>query len=382
MTLSASGAGLPTAPAVPRPRASRVVVASVPSGHVYVRHLAPEDGSGPRRLPDPRPTGVPAASQQWWPPVMLDPRWVETHDADVFHLHFGFDARSVGDLEELVAALRRRGVPLVFTVHDLRNPHHADRRMHDAQLDVLVPAADALVTLTTGAAAEIRRRWGREAVVLPHPHVVPFDVMQRTAKMREVRRRGVRDREFRVGLHVKSLRAGMHPHPLLPVLVDTLRDLPGAVLQVNGHRDVLEPDGARHDAALADALREHEARGEVDLRVHDFLDDDALWSYLASLDVSVLPYRFGTHSGWLEACRDLGTTVVAPTCGYFADQAPVLTYTHDEEHFGATALADAVRAAYAGHVPPSPTVEDRRQQRALLAAAHDELYRSLLGGAR
>ena len=24
-----------------------------------------------------------------------------------------------------------------------------------------------------------------------------------------------------------------------------------------------------------------------------------------SLDVSVLPYRFGTHSGWLEACRDL-----------------------------------------------------------------------------
>ncbi len=274
-------------------------------------------------------------------------------------------------------------MPLVFTVHDLRNPHHADRRMHDAQLDVLVPAADALVTLTTGAAAEIRRRWGREAVVLPHPHVVPFDVMQRTAKMREVRRRGVRDdREFRVGLHVKSLRAGMHPHPLLPVLVDTLRDLPGAVLQVNGHRDVLEPDGARHDAALADALREHEARGEVDLRVHDFLDDDALWSYLASLDVSVLPYRFGTHSGWLEACRDLGTTVVAPTCGYFADQAPVLTYTHDEEHFGATALADAVRAAYAGHVPPSPTVEDRRQQRALVAAAHDELYRSLLGGTR
>ena len=59
-------------------------------------------------------------------------------------------------LEELVAALRRRGKPLVFTVHDLRNPHHPDRAAHDRHLDVLVPAADALITLTQGAAAEIR----------------------------------------------------------------------------------------------------------------------------------------------------------------------------------------------------------------------------------
>jgi len=111
---------------VPRPRTGRLVIASVPANHVYVRHLAPEDGSGPVRLPDPTPPGA-AATQQWWPPVMLDAAWVEAHDFDVFHLHFGFDARTPADLEELVAALRRRGKPLVFTVHDLRNPHHLDR---------------------------------------------------------------------------------------------------------------------------------------------------------------------------------------------------------------------------------------------------------------
>ncbi|MFC0223287.1 glycosyltransferase family 1 protein [Nocardioides zeicaulis] len=356
------------------------MVASVPSGHVYVRHIAPEDGSGPLRLPDPRPRGVAAASQQWWPPVMLEADWVEQHDFDVFHLHFGFDARTVAELEDLVAALRRRGKPLVLTVHDLRNPHHQDRAAHDAQLDVLVPAADALVTLTPGAAAEIRARWGREALVVPHPHVVPFETMRRTAAMREVRSRGAREREFRVGLHVKSLRAGMHPHPLVPVLVDAVRDLPGAVLQVNGHRDVLEPGGARYDAALAEALRDHAARGEIDLHVHDFLDDDALWAYLSSLDVSVLPYRFGTHSGWMEACRDLGTAVIAPSCGYYADQGPVLSYGHDERGLDAAGLVDAVRAAYSGHVEPGPTVEERRIQRAQVAAAHDALYRSLTGG--
>jgi glycosyltransferase involved in cell wall biosynthesis len=373
--------GAPTTPLLPRPRTGRLVVASVPANHVYVRHLSPEDGSGPVRLPDPPPAEA-ASTQQWWPPVMLDAGWVERNDFDVFHLHFGFDARSPAELAELVAALRRRRKPLVFTVHDLRNPHHPDRRDHDRQLDVLVPAADALVTLTQGAAEEIRSRWGRDALVVPHPHVVPLDVMRRAAAMRDVRRRGPRPREFRVGLHVKSLRAGMHPHAVLPVLVDAVRDLPGAVLQVNGHTDVLQPDGKRFDAALAGALRDHADRGEVDLHIHDYLDDDGLWAYLASLDVSVLPYRFGTHSGWLEACRDLGTAVVAPSCGYFADQAPVLTYGHDEDHLDAASLVAAVREAYAGHVAPAPGVEERRAQRARIAAAHARLYASLAGDDR
>lgn len=370
-----------TTPLLPRQRSGRLVVASVPANHVYVRHLSPEDGSGPVRLPDPPPAEA-ASTQQWWPPVMLDAAWVERNDFDLFHLHFGFDARTPEELGELVAALRRRGKPLVFTVHDLRNPHHRDRAEHDRQLDVLVPAADALVTLTRGAADEIRSRWERDALVVPHPHVVPLEVMRRAAAMREVQRRGPRRPEFRVGLHVKSLRAGMHPHAVLPVLVAAVRDLPGAVLQVNGHTDVLHPEGRRYDAALAGALRDHADRGEVELRVHDYLDDDGLWAYFASLDVSVLPYRFGTHSGWLEACRDLGTAVVAPSCGYFADQAPILTYGHDEDHLDAASLVAAVREAYAGHVAPAPGVEERRAQRARIAAAHAQLYASLVGDGR
>ena len=376
-TASPAPAGVP-APRVPVD-GRRLVVASVPAGHVYVRHIAAEDGSGPVRLADPDPDGrEAAATQRWWPPVMLDPAWVATHDFDVLHLHFGFDARSVEDLEALVAELRRRGRPLVFTVHDLRNPHHPDREAHDRQLDVLVPAAAQLVTLTTGAAAEIERRWGRKAVVLPHPHVVPFETMRAAAARRAVRSRGAVRAPFRVGLHVKSLRAGMHPHPLVPTLVEAVADLPGAVLQVDAHRDVLDADGARLDAELSTMLRGYADRGLLDLRVHDYFTDDELWAYLASLDVSVLPYRFGTHSGWLEACRDLGTAVIAPTCGYFADQAPVLSYGHDESGYDAASLVEAVRAAHAGRTAPAPTVDERRRQRAAVAAAHDEVYAAAL----
>lgn len=133
----------------------------MPAGHVYVRHLSPESGAGPVRLADPDPDeSSRPAGQRWWPPVTLEPAWVREHggDVDLFHLHFGFDSRSEADLQAWVSAVRRAGRPFVYTVHDLRNPHHPNRELHDRQLDVLVPAADELITLTGGAAAEIRAR--------------------------------------------------------------------------------------------------------------------------------------------------------------------------------------------------------------------------------
>ena len=150
------------------------------------------------------------------------------------------------------------------------------------------------------------------------------------------------------------------------------------MLQVNGHRDVLEPGGARYCADLDRPLREAAAAGLVDLRVHDFMPDAELFAYLASLDVAVLPYRFGTHSGWLEACRDLGTTVVAPSCGYYRDQGPVVSYVNEEDRFDPDsfeqALAEAVDHPGLGRL----SVEARRAQRAEISAFHADLYSDLI----
>lgn len=365
-------------PAPTRPAATGagpVVVASIPSGHVYVRHLSPEDGGGPVRLPDPDPDdSTRSATQRWWPPAMLDAAWVESNDFDVAHLHFGFDSRSPRDLASWVAALRRRRKPLVYTVHDLRNPHHAEPGMHDEQLDVLVPAADALITLTDGAAEEIHRRWQREAVVLPHPHVV--DLQQMPAW--QATRAAHHPDEFRIGLHLKSLRSSMDPMTLLPVILETVRDLPGARLRVNGHHDVLTPGGARYDRDVADYVHHAARAGDLDLRVHDFFTDRELWAYFASLDASLLPYRFGTHSGWLEACRDIGTTVIAPSCGYYADQGPVLGYGLDEHSFDPDSLDRALRTAYGDRPALGTDVAARRRQRQHVARSHDQIYRAVL----
>ena len=377
-----------------------VRVASVPSSHVYVRHIAPIDGDvaapgGPAaaardggvrvvRLADPHPDDpTRSAEQRWWPPVMLDAGWVREHadEFDIFHLQFGFDARTPDELRDLVAELRRQEKPFVYTVHDLRNPHHLDRAEHDAQLDVLIPAADAVITLTDGAAYEIKRRWARRAIVLSHPHVVDFDTMR---GIQHARLDGQRDRArhddagYRIGLHLKSLRANMNPVPVINALLDTIEGLPGAVLQIDGHRDILEPTGARYDDELAQLLQTTAQDGLIDLRIHDYFDDAQLWAYLASLDLSVLPYRFGTHSGWLEACRDLGTAVLAPSCGYYRDQAPVLLYLQDDDGLDAESLGSAVARAYHERPLFSITVDERRRQRDAVSDAHAALYRDLL----
>jgi glycosyltransferase involved in cell wall biosynthesis len=350
-----------------------VTVASVPASHVYVRHIAARHDDGVRRLDDPDPSAPSRSAQQvWWPPVMLDPDWVRSHDFDVLHVHFGFDAWAPERLAEIADAVHERGRRLVQTVHDLRNPHHRERDLHDAQLAALLSRADDVITLTPGAAREIDRRWGRRAVVLQHPHVVDLRTMQAVRETRAARRRHQRD--FRVGLHLKSIRPSMDPLTVLPVLVEAVAELPHATLQVNGHRDVLHPQGARYDEQLSRFLCRAQAREQLELHVHDYLSDQELWFYLASLDVSVLPYRFGTHSGWLEACRDLGTAVVAPTCGFYAEQGPVHSYAMDEKSFDAESLRRAVHDAYAAAPVAPVTTEERAAQRDAIAAAHRDLY--------
>ncbi|MBA2464132.1 MAG: glycosyltransferase [Nocardioidaceae bacterium] len=346
-------------------------VLSVPECHVYVRHLGHPDGEDHVvRLPDPPvPGDVPAA--QWWPPPALEAAWVRRHhdSFDVFHLHFGFDARTPDDLNDLVAALREQRKPLVYTVHDLRNPHHLSRGLHDAQLDILVPAADALITLTNGAADEIEQRWGRTATVLPHPHVVSEPTMSRARKRRE---------EYVVGVHLKSLRASMDPVPVLETLIRTVATLPDTRLVVNVHTDVVTRGSDRFDVAVTDLLRDAEANGTVDLAVHDFLDDEQLWDYLQGIDLSVLPYRFGTHSGWLEACHDLGTAVLAPDCGYYRQQRPCLTYHLDEHGLDVPSLEQAVVRAVSER--PSWRAEPvaRRRERIWIAESHRHLYAHVL----
>ena len=274
------------------------------------------------RLPDPDPDDPGrSTAEKWWPPVMLDARLDRRHEFDVFHVQFGFDACGPEELADswrpCASAARRSSTPCTTCA----TPTTPTARRTTRSSTCCVPAADAVITLTPGAAAEIARAVGpRRPIVLPHPHVVELDRHGAAA-----RRRPADGRRSGSGLHVKSLRASMDPLRLLPDLVEPVRELPGrACCRSTATATSSTPTAHRHDARLATYLRsDARGAGELELRVHDYFPDDELWGYLESPRRvgAALPLRHPL--GLAEACRDLGTTVVAPTCGYYAEQGPV-----------------------------------------------------------
>lgn len=341
-------------------------IGSVPTAHTYVSHLDAVDEPGTvTRLSDPVPPGA-EGTAQWWPPRWLDPIWLEAHiaDIDLLHLHFGFDSLPVDQLKRVADVLRTTATPLVFTVHDLHNPHFEDNARHTEQLNVLVPAADELVTLTPGAAAELKARWGADASVIPHPHVAPLQYIGRSREPKSA---------FVVAIHAKSLRANLDPLALVDTVIEATSSLPNAAVRIDVDSTVF--DRPLSDAAeTGRALLKYRSPG-VDVRVHPRFDDTQLWRYLTEIDVSILPYRFGTHSGWLEACHDLGARVIAPDCGYFSEQKNCHTFGFGIGRFDPASLSDAIRRSYDTRFD-TPTVSSvaRRRERALVARRHDEIY--------
>lgn len=351
-----------------------VRVASVPSDHVYVRHLQPVTpgsfGAGFATLAEPEPSDPNR-------PAMLDADWVAAHhgDFDVFHIHFGFETTAPADLRRLVEELRRHGKPLVYTAHDLEGPTTGDQSLHQQQLEVLIPAANEIITLSPTAAALIDRRWGRDALVLGHPHVVPLHDMVRL----QARSAESAGRPFVIGVHLESLPSTMAPRPVLETLVRGADAVPDSMIRVDLHRDALDPAGERYDDELVRALRSWDDEGRIELVVHDPFTDAQLFDYLAELDVSVLPFLSGSHASWLAACQDVGTRVIAPR-GTVEPRGPVSSYCWagagrlDED-----SLLAALHEVYDGGVAVPATTTHRMLKRDLVAVAHDRLYRSLLG---
>ncbi|WP_163800964.1 glycosyltransferase [Mycolicibacterium sediminis] len=346
------------------------VLASVPAGHPYVDAIV--DPELVAVLADPTPPGA-TLPGQWWPPQWLDPEYVRDHvgELDVLHVHFGFDSMAPAVLDEVVDLLARHDVPLILTVHDLHNPHFGDPTLHAARLEVLVEAAAAVVTLTDGAAAEIARRWGREALVLPHPHVLPIDDVGSGRTVREVPV---------VALHAKGLRANIDPWPVL----DELLADPNRTWDLRLDVDEEALASPRADEVDRGRLAAYRAAG-VDVRVHPRFTDDEMVDYLGEIDVMVLPYRFGTHSGWVEACHDAGVQAVVPDCGHFHRQHAGLVFGYGLGRFDAASLRRSVAAAQrwareATTAPDDRLRRERMAERQSIRRQTGSLYRRVLAG--
>ena len=303
------------------------------------------------------PTGHPYVDNLWGRhlgpasrPSVWDPGALTAAGVRLVHLHFGFELRTAGDLAAWVAELHDRGITVAHTVHDLDNPHLVEQAGFHRAVDELVRRADAVTTLTRVAAAAVARRTGRVPVIIPHPHVVPLDTI---VELQSLQRR-------RHGIYV-------HAGPGRPNL-DT--DAIGRLAAARGDRTVLVHVRPSAPPTTMAVLQRLARAGSLRLDVRARLTDAELWDRLAAAELLFLPYRWGTHSGLLEAAHDVGTPVLAPPWGGYRDQG---AHTYGDD------LAADVERAVAGR--PAVTVATRRRDRrralAMFATVHrDALLRS------
>jgi hypothetical protein len=321
------------------PEQASIRVATVPYRDAYVAAVLPPGAVhvGPADVPSP------------W----LDPAYLTAHadDVDVLHVHAGFGHLDEDALECWAETVRRVGIPLVVTVHQLRDSGLSRRARHDALLGALLSSAELVLTLTPGAADEVAARFGRTPIVVAHPSLAAPDPELGAE-------RGL------VGVRLRPSAPGV-PEP-----VGVVRAALSGAVSGGGRLRVLV---AEEDAPFLDeGVRALADSGAVELLVYD----RDLPAQLQRLHVAVLAERCGTHSRDLETCRDVGTRVVAPSCGWFADQwSEVVTYGHDEEAgLDAVSLTAAVGAALTRPMPRPADPAWRAGQRAAVQAVHQEVY--------
>jgi hypothetical protein len=353
-------------------------VAAVPGGHPYVRSLVEPRADTVRFLPD--PPARDGATDRWWPPAMLTAGWVDGHadDFDLMHVHFGMESFTTAELAATLGALRAAGKPLVYTVHDLENPQLTDQSAHREHLDLIVPAADELVTLTPGARGEIERRWGRTARVIGHPRVAPAGVSAGAPAADSPAAAG--STAATAIVHVRDLRPnidGIGTVRALAIAAASLATRIRVIVDVN--------ETVRDEAQLAHIVDVVEASPHLELHRHARYDDAELVASLSGAEIAVLPYRFGTHSGWAELCWDLGVPVVTAPVGYIAEQHPSASVVVDAAMQGglAVALHNALAlSTTAGSAARRATVASREAERSVqgvaIAREHEELYSGVL----
>ena len=375
-------------------------IAHVPSAHPYVAQVVPALAAadypslpglpGPAstvgtplaaRLPDPVPLDTAGTPGVWWPPAVLDAGWLARHvdGLDAVHVHFGFEGRTRAQLDDWLDAVRAAGLPLVLTVHDLANPHLDDQTAHEQALGRLVGAADHVLTLTPGAARAIADRWGVAAQVLPHPQVVPDATLLGSDDGRT--------RTGRIGMHLGAVRAAVDPLPWLAALLAAAGEL-GLRLEVVANDEILQRAG--RPRRVLDAVRQAVTDApHAAVRVVPRMPDAQLHAWVAGLDAVVLPYRHGTHSGWVEMCWDLGTSVLAPAVGHLAEQHPDPGFLATFDPADPGSLAPALRTLpaardAAGPVPwgsAADRLAERRRQAVRVRTAHEQVYARLVTAA-
>ena len=335
----------PPSPGRPRSAPESIRVATIPGSGPYVDAVLPP---GVVRV------GTAAGPGPW-----LDATYLaeHVHEVDVLHLHTGSARVTEAAGQCWSETVRRSGLPLVVTVHRVRDAGSirpgAAGEAEDAHLEALLGNAEVVLTLTAGAADAIAERFGRTAIVVAHPSVSRPDPDLGAE-------RGL------VGLRLRGV-----PLPDQDAVVRAA--LSGAV-SGGGRLRVLVEAGSD----VSRSVRERASDDDVEIVVHRAEERS---THFQQLHVAVLPEPSGMHSRDLEICRDVGTRVVAPRRGWLHGQwGEVVSYDTDElGRLDPVSLTGAVAVALTRHMLRPADRAWRAEQLAAVQRVHAEIYAQVAG---
>lgn len=327
----------PHLPGLPPWPGQAIRVASVPFSDPYVDAVLPDD------VVRVGPAGEPSAWLECWHLA------AHADDVDVVHLHTGFTHLPPAELECWAETVRRLGVPLVVTVHEVPPPGGPD----SARLAALLGTAEVVLALTPGAADEVTERFGRTAIVVACPSLAAPDPA--------------------IGAERGLVGLRLAPGPA-SAAGDLLHGALSGAVSGGGRLRVLVDPADPPAIEIADLV----ADGQVELVRLGLRDRPA---QLQQLHVAVLPEPPGVHSRDLEICRDVGTRVVAPRVGWFTEQwSEVVPYgTDDDGAPDPVSLAASVSAALTPAMPRPADPVWRSAQAAAVARVHRDVYAQVAG---
>ncbi|MDQ3493213.1 MAG: glycosyltransferase [Chloroflexota bacterium] len=269
---------------------------------------------------------------------------------DVVHLHWTEPYISGGrtDVSRIKATrtitelrlLRRMGMPVVWTVHDLsRHDRPVDplemrfnRELFSLSAAVIVHCGAARAALLE--ALQLPARAARRVSVIPHGHYLG-------AYRNDLSRQEARERLGVTGDGpVLAFVGWVRPYKGVRELVLAFRELAGDGLRLL----IAGTVGSDGFGAELTALAEGDPRVTLDL---GFVPDDDLQMYLNAADVITLPYREIFTSGSVLLAMSFGRAVIAPRRGCIGetlDQAGALLYEADDLRGLAGALQQALTA--------------------------------------
>lgn len=305
-------------------------------------------------------------------------RWLLTHKPwdwfDVVHLHH-IEFEPIVLLKKLLWECRRARKRVVFTAHDLA-PIFISTVEYNRRLRLLVSEGVPFVCLTERSCRDVRAKVAADCVVIPHG--------RDGAALPERPVRAAGPTRFLIFGSLRSSRdieLVLNCWRFAPSLGDSELRL---LLRAPSRASMVSEESTWRTICM------HAADTRLGVEVRSFPTDQEIRHALMHSDCLVLPYRWASHSGQLEAAADAGTLALASRIGYLADQAAMHhglsaepswfdwadgnKYAYGERFL--TAMEDAHARIQSGWQAPGPAQfsAHRDAEGAAILAAHGRLY--------